>query len=167
MRSVLPLVLAIALSGCGGSFRTEVEAFAGGNPPRKGESVLLIPLRPEEALETRTHVDLFRSAFQRLGFVVVHTSPADLIAVVSITSTGTRDVTSNFSIPRRGVTGYSAAMSIARTRDKGDIVFQAIAITTGECGMLPLLAPGLVAAIFEKFPNGGAGSGIQFLKGNC
>ena len=197
-----------ALGGCATRIRSQVEAFAASDAPKPGERVFVFaavePAR--QSLETQQWVNIAAREFRQRGYVVVdNPTSANILAGVAVSMLGGRDVTSSYSIPQYGVTGYtgstttgsfqrfgntgtfqsstnyqpqygitgySTGVSTDRVFDRAAFlvisrkpaagsqlreVYSAKAHSTGTCGMLSVVAPFLIEAVFNKFPQGGAG----------
>lgn len=84
--------------------------------------------------------------------------------------------------PTYGVTGYTTGVTTNRVFDRGAFlkiyrreansttpkeVFSAKALSTGSCGILSVVAPPIIRALFERFPQGGSGTVSEKWSGKC
>jgi hypothetical protein len=84
-------------------------------------------------------------------------------------------------MPQFGISGYTTGIISQRKFMRRGVllvfrpppgpnpvpVFEARAVSEGSCGMLSVVAPSFVAALFEKFPAGGSGLVEKEMKGAC
>jgi hypothetical protein len=171
MRHLNVILCLFFLAGCGTHISAQVEGFAAEPIPRVGERVFVAP--PTDAgrasLEMRQYVALAQSQFARRGFNVVdNADAADLIAIIGLGIQDGRDVVQAFTA--RGLAGPVTTVEVERRFDRsgrllvtrrapsgpGSVVFDSRVISTGSCGMLSVVAPPLVEALFSNFPAGGS-----------
>jgi hypothetical protein len=83
--------------------------------------------------------------------------------------------------PQYGVTGYSTGLTSQREHSRVGIlafyrprsptpqqaVFEARAVSDGSCALLGAVAPPMIEALFDRFPQGGTGSVTRPLQSGC
>lgn len=118
------IILGGLLTACAPRMQSSVEAFASPDGIGARDRVIVFTaVEPgRETLEHRSWVELVEAQLTRRG-VMVTRSPAEatLIAGIDLRIDGGRDVSSTFTIPQWGVTGYSGSNTIGTVNRFGNM----------------------------------------------
>lgn len=108
----LVAVAFLALSGCVGLVETKVDAYSSIPDDLSTKTVFISAYNKSDAqsLEWRTNAQILKNVIEEKGFSVVPTRQhARLVAYFGFAVDNGERVTTNYSIPNWGVTGYSGA----------------------------------------------------------
>ncbi len=106
------LVLLSSLAGCASRIQSNVSAFSAMGPEDAGKAIFIAPYDQENinSLEWQSYAQIMVGKLQEKGFNVVDDpKEADLVAFFGYAIDNGEQVTTAYSIPQWGITGYSGA----------------------------------------------------------
>lgn len=106
------IVLLVGLGGCATNVETDVEAYSALPENVMGKKFFLAPFKDQDAssLQYRVNAGILSKALTQHGLQVANQrSDADLLAFMGYGIDQGETVTTQYSIPQFGVTGYSGA----------------------------------------------------------
>lgn len=201
MRTLISVVaLVFSLAACNNYVESNVEAYSTLDSSVAGSSVFIEPTKGQNAngLSWSNNKSLLEKELSASGFnVIKRRNRANYIAYFGYAIDEGQVVTTNYSIPQYGVTGYSGANTYGsvygnsysstttlnptygvtgyssgsrstqvftrsaklflQDRKSGKIVFEGSAQSPGTCHSFAPVAPYIIRAILNDFPNGKVG----------
>lgn len=109
--AIVVFAAAFALSGCVARVKSDVSAFSAMEASDQGAAVYIAPYDDAQgnSLEWKTYADLMAGQLRAKGFKVAPSPDhADLLAFFGYAIDNGSQVTSTYSVPNWGVTGYSS-----------------------------------------------------------